>query len=99
MPMHPDKRAKSPRPPGHGGRRTPEQQAFHRAEIARWLNREPGITANEMAKRLGVSAMTATRDRRHLLEEWRRSRETDVLAHADNEYAQLVALRGEAWKG
>ena len=52
-----------------------------------------------MATRLGVSHDTAAKDRRWCLEQWRKTRETDTAAHADQEYAQLVAFRGEAWAG
>ena len=52
MPLSPDKRAKSTRPRGQEGKRTPEQMLAHRAEIAKWLREEPGITVDQMALRL-----------------------------------------------
>ena len=96
MPPTPRQHVRSPRPRGQAGKRTPAQVACHRAEIARWLREEPGVTINEMALRLGISHTTAAKDRRWLLEQWRQSRQMDIEAHADAAAAEAVAWQAEA---
>ena len=94
MALTPDKRAKSPRPEGQAGKRTPEQALAHRAQVARWLREEPGFTVDQMALRLGISHTTAAKDRRWLLEQWRQSRQMDIEAHADAVYAAAATKAG-----
>ena len=99
MPRLPENRATSGRPRGQAGKRTTEQTEDHRAQIARLLRAEPGITNNELARRLGMNEETVRRDREFMLAELRRARTFDLEAHADHLYADLRAWLGEAWKG